>query len=319
MKQTQKRNNPALIPVNPHQLGQLADVDLRLLRVFRAVVEAGGLSAAELELNIGRSTISRHLKDLEVRLGMSLCRRGRAGFALTDEGVRIYQACQSLMASLESFRGEVNDVHKRLTGTLSIALFDKIAGNPNSKIHQALAQYDELAPLVTLEIYVEPLNVIEKGVMDGRFALGVIPAHRESSSLRYQALFEEQMYLYCGKNHPLFAQDDTVLNPDDVLQYKYAGLGYHSPNMQIGQRLAMQRCATVYDQEAIVHFLLSGRYLGYLPEHYAQQWLDLGLIRPIAKNHFQYLCEFMSISRVSPKPSRIVKRFLQCLAEAHEN
>jgi len=50
-------------------LGQLKDVDIRLLRVFRVVTEAGGISAAELELNIGRSTISTHIKDLEIRLG----------------------------------------------------------------------------------------------------------------------------------------------------------------------------------------------------------------------------------------------------------
>ena len=33
------------------------DVDLRLLRIFVAIVESGGLSAAESRLNIGRSTI----------------------------------------------------------------------------------------------------------------------------------------------------------------------------------------------------------------------------------------------------------------------
>lgn len=65
--------------------GQIADIDLRLLRVFRAVVESGGFAAAELELNVGRSVISRHIKDLETRLGLALCRRGRGGFALTPE------------------------------------------------------------------------------------------------------------------------------------------------------------------------------------------------------------------------------------------
>ena len=42
-------------------LGQVGDVDVRLLRVFRSVAEAGGVSAAELELNIGRSAISRRV------------------------------------------------------------------------------------------------------------------------------------------------------------------------------------------------------------------------------------------------------------------
>ena len=58
-------------------LGNLSDTDIRLLRVFIVVAQAGGLSAAELELNIGRSTISRHLKDLETRLGMVLCAHRR--------------------------------------------------------------------------------------------------------------------------------------------------------------------------------------------------------------------------------------------------
>ena len=81
----------AIPPPTKHRavLGQLSDMDLRLLQVFKAVVECGGMSAAELELNIGTSTVSRHMKDLETRLGLTLCRRGRAGFALTAEGQRV--------------------------------------------------------------------------------------------------------------------------------------------------------------------------------------------------------------------------------------
>ena len=79
-------------------LGNLSDADIRLLRIFMAVARCGGLSAAELELNIGRSTISRHLKDLEIRLGLTLCHRGRGGFSLTQEGNRIFEAAQRLLS-----------------------------------------------------------------------------------------------------------------------------------------------------------------------------------------------------------------------------
>ena len=41
-------------------LGQISDTEIRLLRIFKTVVECGGLTAAELEVDIGRSTISRH-------------------------------------------------------------------------------------------------------------------------------------------------------------------------------------------------------------------------------------------------------------------
>lgn len=318
MKQKVEASIPDKKRLKAHPLGQLSDIDLRLLRVFKSVVEAGGLSAAELELNIGRSTISRHLKDLEIRLGMNLAKRGRGGFALTEEGSNIYRATLNLLGSIESFRNEVNDIQQSLTGKLSIALFDKTAGNPACHIDKAIARYVAMAPEVALELHVEPINVIEKGVMEGRFQLGVIPAHRESSSLNYLSLFDEQMYLYCGKNHPLFDQDDTVIRNAEVLQYPYAGLGYHSPNMEVGQSLSMQRSATAYDQEAIVHLVLSNCYLGYLPEHYAAPWVERGEMRAIACDEFQYLCQFLAISRISPKPSRILQGFIECLAAEHD-
>ena len=61
------------MPAKPTSLsGQLADIDLKLLRVFKTVVECGGFSAAEVELNIGRSAISRQMSDLETRLDIHL-------------------------------------------------------------------------------------------------------------------------------------------------------------------------------------------------------------------------------------------------------
>ncbi|SDK65658.1 LysR family transcriptional regulator [Microbulbifer yueqingensis] len=298
-------------------LGQLSDIDLRLLRVFRAVAEAGGFSAAELELNVGRSTISRHIKDLEVRLGVTLCRRGRAGFALTDEGRQIYQATLRLLASLDAFRGEVADVHRRMTGHISIALFDKMATNPAARIGEALRRFDDLAPEVTLDIHIEPINEVERGVMEGRFQLGVIPAHRASPSLEYQHLFGEQMYLYCGYRHPLFDTADISIDDDTIRNCKYAGLGYHSPNMEVGNRLGLERDITVNDQEAIVHCLQSGRYIGYLPDHYADGFVKKGEIRAVCPKKYQYQCDFVAIRRVSPGPSRIVTAMWDSLAASH--
>ncbi len=85
---------------NP-SLGQVSDFDIRLLRIFKTIVECGSFSAAESTLGLSRSAISLHMGDLEKRLGMRLCQRGRAGFALTDEGREVYRATQTLLAALE--------------------------------------------------------------------------------------------------------------------------------------------------------------------------------------------------------------------------
>jgi DNA-binding transcriptional LysR family regulator len=298
-------------------LGQLSDMDIRLLRVFKSVVECGGMAAAELELNIGTSTVSRHIKDLETRLGLTLCRRGRAGFALTTEGEQIYAETLRLLAGTDAFRASVDEIHRRMGGQLNIAVFDKTATNPSAHLGAAIALFSELAPEVSLHLFVAPLNAIERGVIDGQFQVGVVPGHRSSDSLSYEALFNETMFLYCGAQHALFAGEPAAMGWDALRSHPFAGLGYHSPNMAISQQVHLTRRATGYDQESIATLILSGKFLGFLPDHYAEGFVRNGQMRAVQPALFRYDCSFFSILRRSPPPSRVTRAFQDCLLKAH--
>ncbi len=302
-------------------LGQVSDLDLRLLRVFRAVVDCGGFAAAELELNIGRSTISRHIKDLEERLGLRLCRRGRGGFALTPEGTQIYQSTLRVLGAISELRSEVHNLHQRLTGSLHLALFDKTATNPDAHIAEAIGKMRERAPEVAIEIRVLPMNEIERGVIDGDFHVGVIPTHRRSEACAYHPLFGEQMFLYCGEGHPLFERcAPRAKRPPtakEVGALPFAGLGFHSHNMERGHDFGLQRVATAFDQEGVATLVLSGAFLGFLPDHYAARFVEKGEMRSVLPRHFTYACGFEAILRPEAQRSRLAQTFLEVLLEAH--
>lgn len=310
MKVSDKRKSRAV-------LGQVSDMDLRLLRVFKSVADCGGMASAELDLNIGVSTISRHLKDLETRLGLVLCRRGRGGFALTAEGARVYEQTLRLLSSVDVFRGSIDDIHERMGGHLAIALFDKTATNPAARISQALALFIERAPEVALNIHIGSINTIERGIIDGSLHVGVIPAHRSSRTLSYGHLFHEQMLLYCGQAHPLFEANHRGLTWEKLKGHAFAGLGFHSPNMELSNRAHLVRSATGFDQEAIATLILSGRFLGFLPDHYAASFEQAGQMRAVSPGKFRYECSFVSLVRRSPPPSRAAALFHECLTEAH--
>ena len=126
---------------NP-SLGQVSDFDIRLLRIFKTIVECGSFSAAESTLGLSRSAISLHMGDLEKRLGMRLCQRGRAGFALTDDkGRKVYDSLSGLWTcGAGHSRKEIQEAVARQLGTLdyspgfqyghplSFQLAEKIAG-----------------------------------------------------------------------------------------------------------------------------------------------------------------------------------------------
>jgi DNA-binding transcriptional LysR family regulator len=299
-------------------LGRVSDVDIRLLRVFHAVTACGGVAAAELELNIGRSTISRHLTDLETRLGVKLCDRGPGGFALSDEGQRVLEASMRLMSAIDNFQSDINEVHRRLTGHLSIALFDKNTSNPKAQLPRAIMLFEEIAPNVTMELHTRPVNTIESGILSGEFHLGIIPAHRQSNSLDYYPLYAEQMFLYCSEEHPLFDCPDRKITRREILNFKYAGIGFHSPNMVISHKLGFQRSADVYDEESLAALILSGCYIGFLPDHFADRFTERGQLRRLRPDLFHYQSDHTVIVRRSPRPSRLTLKFLDCLRRAHE-
>lgn len=298
-------------------LGQLSDMDLRLLRVFKVVVQCGGMAAAELELNIGISTISRHVKDLETRLGLVLCRRGRAGFTLTPEGQTVYEETLRLLVSLEAFRARVDGIHDRMGGELQVAMFDKTATNPAARVAEAIRRFTEAAPEVVLNLHVASIQEIERGVIDGSYQIGIIPEHRSSGSLVYTELFEERMLLYCGAGHPLFGAAHDKLNWDGIREHAFAGLGFHSPNLKLTHRARLTRSATASDQESVATLILSGKFLGFLPDHYAESFERAGRMQAIAPRRFHYRCRFVSLFRRSPQPSRAALLFQECLGAAH--
>ena len=298
-------------------LGQVSDTDIRLLRVFKAVVECGGMASAELELNIGMSTISRHVKDLETRLGLTLCRRGRAGFALTAEGEGVYEHTRHLLAATDAFRASVDDLHQRLGGAIHVAVFDKTASNPQARLAQAVALFRARAPEVAINLHVGTIQTIERGVMDGQFQLGVIPEHRRSDSLAYDDLFGETMLLYATPNHPLPGTPPGTLGWADLRHHAFAGLGYHSPNMEVTHRERLVRSATGFDQESVATLILSGQFVGFLPDHYAQGFVQQGLMLAVDPANLRYDCRFASIVRRSPAPSTAARVFHECVVAAH--
>jgi hypothetical protein len=120
-------------------LGQLSDMDLRLLQVFKSVAECGGLSAAELELNIGTSTEPPHERpgnapgpDAVPARPRRLCADARRPACTTKPC-----ACWRV----DAFRSSIDDIHHRMGGQLDVAVFDKTASNPAAHIGEAIALF----------------------------------------------------------------------------------------------------------------------------------------------------------------------------------
>lgn len=292
-------------------LGQVSDFELKLLRVFRTVAACGGFSAAEVSLGISRAAISMQMADLENRLGLRLCQRGRAGFALTDEGRRVLEASDRLLGAISHFRAEIDDLHRHLRGTLSIGITDNLVSHPGMKITHGLAALKARGPEVRIHLHMQPSDDIEIGVLDGRLNIGVVPRIRERPGLDCLPLYEERSSLYCAAGHPLAV---AGAGPDDIARHELVMPSFALPPEAEALCRRHPLGARANDREGILFLVLTGRYLGYLPEHYARPWVEGGRLAALLPQRLGFTTRFGAITVRGRRPNLVLDTFLDTLA-----
>lgn len=294
-------------------LAQVTDFDLKLLRVFKTVSECGSFSAAESLLGITRSAISLHMSDLEKRLGMRLCQRGRAGFALTEEGCEILRHSETMMAAVEDFRQQVNQMHQQLRGEFNIGIINNLVTQPRMRLTHALAALRESGAGIRINISMLTAADIERGLLEGRLHVGALPMAAPVSGLAYAQLYDEHAQLYCSHAHPLFNQAERPEHHALAACDAIAPL-FRMPAEAIALHQQLNCSATASDREGIAFLILTGRYIGFLPDHYAAQWVEKKQMRALAPQQFHYHSQIALVTRQGPRHNAILQRFLQALA-----
>lgn len=298
-------------------LGSVSDLDLRLLRVFVTVARCGGFAAAQSALNVSQAQISMQMKQLEERLGMRLCHRGRGGFWLTEEGKDVHDACQTLFRSLDEFRSSVASSSGRLGGRVHVSVIDNAVFNDGFQLHEAIGAFKETSAESEVVLYVVAPNEVEQMVLDGSCDLGIgfFPARRQG--LEYAPLFSSEMDLYCGKGSPLFEKAPDGLDLDDVFASEHAARGYVSAaQLPMFERkfLVGASSSTV---EGLATLVLSGHYTAYLPRHYARHWLADDLIRPLLPDQIGYSSLYEMTTRKESRQSKLLSLFIDTLVSLH--
>lgn len=300
-------------------IGQIGDYEIKQLKIFKTVADCGGFSAAETELNISRSTISIHISNLESRLNLTLCRRGRAGFALTEEGSVVYDATIKLLGELEDFRNTINHLDTQLSGNLTVLFSDTISLDNRARIPDVFRKFSKLASEVYLTSEVARMTEIERLVMSEEADIGFIPYHRSLDGLEYQHIYSDHCYLYCSHDNPLFELSEEELSDEIIDGFPVVYAGMKTQENINGHLANMNLKATAYNYESRLALLLSSKFIGFLPENYAQPYVDAGELKTIAPDRRFYTLEIMAITKKTSTVNKVRSLFIKTLRDFYRD
>ncbi|SDX18597.1 transcriptional regulator, LysR family [Ruegeria halocynthiae] len=291
--------------------GQISDFDLKLIRTFRAVADCSGFALAEVELNMTKSAISKQIADLETRLGVQLCHRGRSGFALTPEGKAVYVASTRMFSALEGFRAELNGLQKKPAGTLFIGSIDSLITSRRSPILEILTQFSTEYPEVELKLITASAAEIDQSITDRRIHIGFSTDRGKIKGASTLPLFSEHGYLFCSDRHPLFLKDNDDLTLEMLNEQRFAQHAYSELELRDEHKVGLSPSASGQFSEGIATLILTGNFIGFLPQHYARAWVEAGQMRALMPAHIRKVTSIRLLhyaeSPVSPLVSAFVK------------
>lgn len=292
---------------------RLDNIDLRLLRVFVVLADAGGFSEAQITLNLSQSTLSTHLAELEKRIGGQLCLRGRNRFRLTDLGQATYSAARKLFSDIDDFQARVDAASGGITGRLKIGMPDGIYTSPHLGIQKVMARLMQPGFDVFIDLFLGTPSELEQRISDGDRDIVIGPLTQKAPGVLYQPYFDEPHYLYCGKGHPLFARRDSTIDQAAVDAARFSVRGYRQFDdlYRVGHPRAS---ASTVDMEAQLMLIFSGMFIGFLPEHFARPWVRDGQLRAIRPRNFHFSSAHNVAYRASDAERPLIRAFLESLA-----
>ena len=102
-------------------------MNLRALRYFVAIADAGSLTGAAQAISIAQPALTRQLRELETDLGVQLLQRTPRGVLLTQAGVTLYESAQRMLAEAALVRRQLASRHAASGATVVLGVSPTLA------------------------------------------------------------------------------------------------------------------------------------------------------------------------------------------------
>lgn len=298
--------------------GQVSEVDLRLLRVFHTVAAQGGFAAAEIALGKSKSSISLDISALETRLGLKLCKRGRSGFSLTSEGQSVLEATLGLLQNIQHFQQRINQISGILSGTFRLYVPDNLQTHGETPLIRAIETFTSHHPNVFMTVHSANTREVEVAVTTGQATAGIALYPQNMPGMQGIPLVSEALNLYCGARNALYSVPEEAITLDVLAAQRMIAVSEAATSPQwdeIRKHLSFRAAAENVDARALL--ILSGNFIGFLPEAFAKPLVDRGLLRHINFNNLQLItcCHFLA--RTSPETELMVETFRALLEDSY--
>jgi DNA-binding transcriptional LysR family regulator len=184
-------------------------VDLFRLRVFVAVVDRNGYSAAARELHLAQSTVSHHVAELERELGSQLLQYKGRTVHLTTAGEDVYQTALVMLTEQDRLVRALGDLEQGRRGRVRLGL--SMAFEQRHFLERVIVPFCRSNRGTMLSLRFGHSRREAQAVLDRELDLAYVIRWHLPVEARFEALHQAELAFLAAPDHPLSAEPSVTV------------------------------------------------------------------------------------------------------------
>lgn len=261
----------------------MKDDRLLEMKVFKAVVESAGFTAAATLLGVSQPFVSQTLASLERRLGVQLLHRSTRMHRLTTEGERFLASCSEILANVDDAEAQIRSSEP--AGDLRISAPHAFGMD---QLASALPGFIKKYPKLCVHFSLSDSNV---NLIEDNFDVAVRMGRLQDSSLRSRKLCDLQRIVVAAPRY--IADHGQPVTPQGLA--RFACLTWGAPREHLNQwpfiingrveKVAVQGNVRSTDGMTLFQLCVAGMGIMRLAEHLAVPAIRRGDLVPLLSEH----------------------------------
>ena len=199
-------------------------MELRHLRYFVAVVEAGSLTVAARKLHTSQPSLSRQIRDLEEEIGAQLLTRRARGIELTPAGRAFFDHARSVLSQVEAAAEAARRVAHPAKPCFVMGF---LTGHESTWMPETMQILRDKLPNIDVMISSQYSPRLANALLKGNVDAAFLRRERGLPDLAYRVLIKEPLVAVLPKDHRLAAL--KAISPRDLVGETFVGVSDTAP------------------------------------------------------------------------------------------
>jgi LysR family nitrogen assimilation transcriptional regulator len=207
-------------------------MDVRQLKYFIAIVDAGSLSKASQKLYVAQPSLSQQIAGLEAELKTKLLLRSAQGVKPTTAGSALYRHARLVLRQIDQIREDVREDSGSEAGAVAVGLPTTVAAILALPLFERIRQR---FPGIRLQLFEGMSGYISEMLPNGRLDLALLFRDSETRGMSVIPVFDEELYVLGDAG--LSLPEDQAVCPLRML----SNVPLVAPSTSNGLRLIIER------------------------------------------------------------------------------